>query len=284
MENKQETTFQPRFTAIVLAADRNPDDPVARAAGSCCKALAPVGGVPMVQRVLGALEESQEVQERVLCGPPESVIAGQPGFRYWLATRHVEWLPPEATPSTSALAGMAHIAPGIPVLLTTADHALLKPAIVDHFCREARLSGCEALVGLAHHARVIEAYPGIRRTVIRLRGGAYCGCNLFAFMTPAARQVAEFWRRVERQRKKPLRVIGAVGWRAVLRFLLGRLSLAEALERLSGRVGIRVGAVLLPFPEAAVDVDTTADWEFAASRTPDEGPHPPIAPEAPRNR
>ena len=40
------------FTAIVLAGDRVPGDPVARAAGVPCKALAPVGGVPMVLRVL----------------------------------------------------------------------------------------------------------------------------------------------------------------------------------------------------------------------------------------
>ena len=258
-----------KFTAVVLAADRDPGDPVARAAGSCCKALAPVGGEPMVQRVLEALEESREVQARVLCGPSESIIADQPEFQRWLATHHVQWLAPEVTPSASAPASMAGIATDIPVLLTTADHALLTPDIVDYFCREARSSDCEALVGLAHHARVLEAYPDIRRTVIRLRGGDYCGCNLFAFMTPAARQVTDYWRRVERQRKKPLRIVSAVGWLAVLRFLLGRLSLEEALEHLSRRVGIRVGAVLLPFPEAAVDVDTTADWEFAVSQIPD---------------
>ena len=40
------------LTAIVLAADRTPRDPVARAAGVPCKSLAPVGGRPMVLRVL----------------------------------------------------------------------------------------------------------------------------------------------------------------------------------------------------------------------------------------
>ena len=43
------------FTALVLAGDRTPDDPVARAAGVPCKALALVGGRPMVSRVLDAL-------------------------------------------------------------------------------------------------------------------------------------------------------------------------------------------------------------------------------------
>ena len=57
------------FTAIVLAGDRTPDDPVARAAGVSCKALAPIGGIPMVLRVLGALAEAQDIGNRILCGP-----------------------------------------------------------------------------------------------------------------------------------------------------------------------------------------------------------------------
>ena len=54
------------FTAIIMAADRNPDDPVTRAAGVSCKALTPVGGIPMVLRVLNALEESLSVGPRLL--------------------------------------------------------------------------------------------------------------------------------------------------------------------------------------------------------------------------
>ena len=43
------------FNALVLAADRTPDDAVARFAGVSCKAAAIVGGVPMLLRVLNAL-------------------------------------------------------------------------------------------------------------------------------------------------------------------------------------------------------------------------------------
>jgi hypothetical protein len=30
-------------------------------------------------------------------------------------------------------------------------------------------------------------------------------------------------------------------------------------------MGIEVGAVIMPFPEAAVDVDSVSDWHFAES-------------------
>jgi CTP:molybdopterin cytidylyltransferase MocA len=57
-----------------------------------------------------------------------------------------------------------------------------------------------------------------------------------------------------------MRILGL--W-PVVRYLAGRLSLSDGLEHLSNRLGIRAGAVILPFPEAAVDVDTVEDWEFA---------------------
>jgi CTP:molybdopterin cytidylyltransferase MocA len=78
---------------------------------------------------------------------------------------------------------------------------------------------------------------------------------------------ADFWRRVEQQRKKPLRVIGALGWITVLRYILGRLSLDQSLRQLSGRLGVNAGTVLLPYAQAAIDVDTVADWQFVQKIT-----------------
>ena len=57
-------------------------------------------------------------------------------------------------------------------------------------------------------------------------------------------------------------MINKLGWLVVLRYLLGRLRLAEALERASQLLEIRAAAVMMPFPEAAVDVDTPSDWHF----------------------
>ena len=56
-----------------------------------------------------------------------------------------------------------------------------------------------------------------------------------------------------------------LGWRAVLRYLAGKMSLNDALGHLSQHIELRVGAVMLPFPEAAVDVDTVSDWKFVQS-------------------
>lgn len=251
------------FTAVVLAADRTSDDPVARAAGVPCKALAPVGGRPMVLRVLDALNEAREVGTCLLCGPSAGIIDGDPQLKERIASGAVRWMPNQATPSTSAWSALTSLAPETPVLLTTADHALLSAPVVDHFCREARGLRCDVVAGLASHSLTVARYPGMRRTKTRFSDGPFCGCNLFAFLTPESRAAADLWRRVEHQRKQPLKMIGALGWMTVLRYALGLLSLKAALRLASARMGLAVGAVILPFPEAAVDVDTVSDWQFA---------------------
>jgi len=256
------TDSQKKFNALVLAADRESDDPVAKAAGVPCKSLAPVGGTPMVFRVANALDASVEVDAINLCGPPESIVNQSPDLRGLIGSGKVNWFANQATPSTSAYHVLQSLPDEVPVILTTADHALLSAPIVDHFCSHARSTGCDVVIGVARHEEVAKAYPQTRRTATRLADGAYCGCNLFAFLTPRARLAADFWRQVESQRKKPLRVVRVLGWMAVLRYLMGRLSLAEALDRISSRLGFKAGAVIMPFAEAAVDVDSVSDLEL----------------------
>jgi len=256
------TNSKTKFTALVLAADRGPDDPVARAAGASCKCLAPVNASPMLFRVLKALDDSREVSAKILCGPPESILEREPGLKNFIAAEQVKWFPNQQTPSTSAYHVLRTLPEEVPVLLTTGDHAMLSAGIVDYFCKEARAAGCDVVVGITRHELVLQAYPETRRTATRLQDGAYCGCNLFAFLTPRARLAAVFWRQVEAHRKNPLRVIRILGWTAVLRYLTGRLSLEEALQRISDRLGFKAGAVIMPFAEAAVDVDSIEDWRL----------------------
>ena len=249
----------PKFTAVVLAADRGPHDPVAKAAGVRCKSLVPVGGRPMVLRVLDALTASQGVNAYILCGPPKAVLDQEPDLGMLITSGKIKWFENQATPSASAFHVLQSLPDETPVLLTTADHALLSSRIVDYFCSEAQATACDVVAGVARHEVVAAAYPQTRRTATRLKDGAYCGCNLFAFLTPRARLAAAFWRRIEDHRKNPLHLIRILGWGAVWRYLMGRLSLNDALDRLSYRLGFKAGAVVLPCPEAAVDVDSVSD-------------------------
>jgi hypothetical protein len=215
----------------------------------------------MVFRVLDTLNSAREVDRRILCGPPQSIIDQRQDLRDLISPGNIQWIQNQATPATSTYHVLQSLVDDAPVLITTADHALLSAEIVDYFCAQARETGADLAVGLALHETVLADFPNTRRTATKLSDAAYCSCNLFAFLTPRAYQLADMWRRVEQERKKPLRIISVLGWVAVLRYLMGRLTLAEAEKRISRRLRIAAKAVVLPFAEAAVDIDTVDDWE-----------------------
>ena len=122
------------FHAVVLAGDRGADDPVAKHTGAPCKALVPVAGRPMLLRVLDALAASAAVDGVTLVGPGAAQLGQCPELVERLATGAIAWLPPQPSPSLSAAAALEHVPADRPVLLTTADHALLQAGWIDAFC------------------------------------------------------------------------------------------------------------------------------------------------------
>lgn len=250
------------FAAIVLAGDRNAQDPLREHAGASCKALMKIGGVPMLHSVLGTLRNASSIGTIRLSGPQLADKDSDPLIKGWVDAGEIDWQAPEATPSTSAYNSMQQIDPATPVLLTTADHPLLKVEMVEFFCRYSRDKAADVTIGLAPYALVKQAHPKMKKTVLQFRDGEYCGCNLFSFMTADGRKVADFWRQIESERKKPLRVIRLLGWWPLVRYRLGLLTLDEAMLLLSRRLGLKMRAVVMPFADAAVDVDSVSDYSL----------------------
>jgi hypothetical protein len=144
-----------------------------------------------------------------------------------------------------------------PLLVTTADHALLTSSMVDEICEAAGSS--DVAVGVVRRASLLRRLPGTERTWLKFRGGAYTGANLFALSSPKVRPAIELWRSVEQDRKKAWRVIALLGPGVLIAAALRLVSIDEVLARLGRRLGLRVKAVRLSNPLAGVDVDKPAD-------------------------
>lgn len=253
---------QRRFTALVLAGSRGPADPVAAACKVAHKALAPVAGVPMLLRVVRTLEASSRIRRVALQTNEPAMFDAVPELRAAIASGHLQVLPAAASPAQSVAQAMETLAGDLPLLVTTADHPLLTAAMVDHFCDQATASEAPVAVGLAPASLVLAKYPGALRTFYRLGGERWSGCNLFALMQPEARQAIEFWVRLEQHRKKPWRLIAAIGLRPLLVYLLLRPGLDRAMAELSRVIGVEGRAVVMPFAEAPIDVDKPQDLEL----------------------
>jgi CTP:molybdopterin cytidylyltransferase MocA len=249
---------RPRWHAVILAAGRGPDDPMAKAYGVAHKCLLPVAGVPMLLRVVRAIEATDIVKPYALSievTAPYAKALGKNG-------KSVAPIEPQGSAPSSALAAIQRLGQ-YPVLITTGDHPLLTPNMLGHFMTEAEMSKADVLAALATGRTIRAAYPETRRTYFKLGGTEVSGCNIFAVMSEKGLRLVEAWQEIEKNRKKPLKLIAAFGILPLIEFLLGRLTPERAFGRISQRLGIIAKPVFMPFAEAAIDVDKPNDLKLA---------------------
>jgi GTP:adenosylcobinamide-phosphate guanylyltransferase len=247
------------FTGLVMAGRRPRSDALAGVWGEQHRALVDVNGVPMLLRVVRAMRAAKRVGRLLVSIDEPEALEAVPELRRQVAEGELIVHASRPTPSRSVLDVLEGPARGEPVLVATADHALLTAEMIDHFAEASAAASADVLVGLVAEAVVRARYPDATRTFLRLRGGAYKGANLFAFRTPTARRAAAFWVRAEQFRKQPWRLVRSLGPTALLLFWLRRLDLDAAFDRLSRAAGAQVAPIPLPYPEAAIDVDRPAD-------------------------
>jgi len=233
--------------AIILAGQRPGPDALCDHAGVAFKADIPVGDVPMVQRVATALREAGVAEPFALSGYPNA----KDGFQIIEGGRG---------PADSAL--LAAGEGPFPILLTTCDHALLTADMVESFITQSQAAGVDFTAGLATETVIQADYPTTKRTYLRFADHAVSGCNLFYLANENALEAIRFWRVAQDFRKEPLKLARMVGLGLGLKYASGRLTLGGAFDAVSKKLSITAAPVLLPFAEAAIDVDKPSDLEL----------------------
>ncbi len=239
------------INALILAGSRGGADPLADHAGVSDKALIRIAGTTMLERVVVALRAAGVARI--------AVSANAPAVRAEAQRLGAEPIDAAAGPSLSTLRGLQAL--GAPLLVTTADHALLRPDWVCDFLSDVP-ADCDVAALLARRDAIERDAPPTRRTYLRFADGAWSGCNLFLCRTPAAEAAIGLWMSVEQDRKRPWRIVRRLGIGTLLRYAGGRLTLDAALGRLGATVGVRAVAVAARNGLAAVDVDKPADLDL----------------------
>ena len=225
---------------------------MAKAASVPMKALLPVAGQPMVARPVGALLTCPAVQSvRVLSQSPELLAPALP------ADPRVSQHPSSASIAATLEALCSDPQTPWPVLVTTADHALLTAAMIEQFIAEA--AGADLAIGVVEQSALLARLPETKRTWLKFRGGAYSGANLFALAGPQVASAIALWRGVEQERKKGWQVIAALGWPVLLGAVLRLRGVNATAAAIGRKLGLTVRIVQLTDPLAAVDVDKPDD-------------------------
>jgi hypothetical protein len=150
-----------------------------------------------------------------------------------------------------------------PVLVTTSDHALLTPDMVGEFL--ARAEGADVVIGVVSRDVMLKRFPQAHRTWLKFRSGAYSGANLFLLGGPEVRSALELWRSNEQNRKKAWRMLFSLGFVGFLGAALRLRTLQQTLDGIGRRLNLKIRAVEMSDPLAAIDVDKPADHELVTA-------------------
>lgn len=243
-----------KATAIVMAGRRSGAlDPLAERAGVSQKAVVPVLGVPMIERVVSQVAACAKVGAIRVVAHDHDEIASLPAVAALIAEGRLTMVEGAFNLVDSVFAAAEGV--DFPMLITTADNCLVTPAGYEEFitkCLEADAGGA---AGLARMEDVKAADPQGQSKFYRFRDGGYSNCNMYWIGGANTLNAAEIMREGGQFVKRPKRIIKAFGLMNFIRFFLGTGTKEKIFDQISRRFGFPMVPVVLSDGQFAIDVD-----------------------------
>ena len=236
--------------AVILAGGHTPRELRDRTPYKACLTI---GEDPMILPVIRALCETPSVERVIVLAPkavlnaidcPDRVILAEGG----------------ATLTDTLRRALTLARRDRPILLAASDIPLLTASAVEYFCQSARRERADLAYPIVRKEILTALCPHAHRTYVRLKDGTFTGGNLLYIGGGVSESLLAFADRIFRARKRPWRIAALFGLRFCLAFLLGRLGIGDIEQHLAELWGRRCRALIMPYPELAMDVDKLSDY------------------------
>lgn len=249
-----------KVTALIMAGKRSGRlDPLAANAGVSQKAVVPVLGVPMVERVVMQVSQCDLIGDIRIVAHEKDEIAALPTIAALIGEGRLTFAEGKYNLVDSVFSGAegAHY----PVLITTADNCLVTPEGYSEFITKCLANEAGAAAGLARKEDVIAADPEGQKKFYKFQDGEFSNCNLYWLGSEKALSAAEIMRGGGQFVKFPSRIIKAFGLMSLIRFKLGNGSKEKLFEKVSGRFGVKLVPIELSDGHYAIDVDNQRTFD-----------------------
>ncbi len=250
--------MQPLDVIVTAGYQEGKPDLLAEYTGSPRKSLAPLAGRPMVWHVVHALRAVPAVRDIFIVGisPDEGVDLGIP----------VTFIPNQPGLLDNVYAGFDAVQRQHPdatfAMIASADIPLLTPEIVQWFIAACAPDQHDLYYSLVPRSVMETAFPASKRSYARFREGPHCGGDLFMVRLAAAHRSEDLVRAALERRKNVWRQAMLMGIGTLIKFAIGRLTLADA-ERVASRMfQIRGKIVVSPFAAIGMDVDKPFQYDI----------------------
>lgn len=250
----------PLVDALITAGGTpQPGDPLYVYTQGQPKALLPLAGQPMVQWILDALGGAQTIRRVVVVGLAEDAAP-------LTCLKPLAFLPNHGSMFANIVTGtqwaVGQDASTSHVLVVSSDIPTITSAIVNWNVETSLQTDHDGYYSVISRENMERRFPGSKRSYFRFKEGLYTAGDMNLFATRVIKHIPPQVQALTETRKDILKQAGIIGYGFLLRFVLGQVTVADAVRSISHRLGITGRALICPYAEAGMDVDKPAQYEL----------------------
>jgi GTP:adenosylcobinamide-phosphate guanylyltransferase len=245
--------------AIVTAGGiPQPDEPLYTYSKGESKALIDIAGKPMIQWVLDALSNAKKVDNVIVIGlsSKSSLTCRKP--LYYLSN--------QGKMLANMIAGVEKSLElnkkNKYVLFVSSDIPAIESEMVDWLIETCMETQDDLYYGVCPRDVMENRYPGSKRTYTHLKDMDVCGADMNIVHVRMASEHLDTWESLIANRKNPVAQAAVMGWGTLFQLLTRQATLADFVERVSQRIGIKGRAIVWPHAEPCMDIDKPSQLEM----------------------
>jgi molybdopterin-guanine dinucleotide biosynthesis protein A len=245
--------------AIVTAGGiPQPKDPLYTYAKGDSKALLDIAGKPMIQWVLDALGGAKHVDNVIIIGlsPKSGLTCKKP----------IQYISNQGRMLSNIVAGVDKVLEINPkseyALVVSSDVPAVKSEHIDWLIETCMQTHDDIYYGVCPREVMETRFPESRRTYTKLKDMEVCGADINITHVRMATEHLDMWEKLIGNRKSPMRQAATVGFGTLFMLATGRLTLVDAVERITKSIGISGRAIVWDHAEPCMDVDKPHQLEL----------------------
>ena len=242
------------FNALILAGSKE-KGPLEIAENVDNKALIMINGKPMIDYIVDALNNSENIDQIIVVGPEKELHP-------YIGKKVKKILNPGNSILENMEIGLNFFDSNDNLLLLTSDIPLITPEAIDEFLKICIKRKAYIGYPLITKENIMKKYPETKRTYVTMKEGIFCGGNIAFFKPEVFFQQKNLIEELFENRKTTWKYIKILGLKFIFKFIFKTLTIEEVERRVTGILGYNSIAVMISHPEVMIDLDKLSDLEL----------------------
>lgn len=249
-----------KMNVVILAGGKmSTEDPLFFEGGDGSRCMIDLGGKPMVQWVIDALDASESIHELYVIG-----LTPKSGLH---ALKPLHFMPDENSLFDNIRTGVLRATEDHPsntkVMIASGDIPAVRPEMIDWLAEQVSHDSPLTLYYNVITKETMEArYPKSNRSFVKFQDIAVCGGDINAIDKSLFDAEKPIWNQLAEARKNPLKQVSFLGFGNLLLVALRLVTLEGAVSRVCKKLEIKGNVLICPFAEMAMDADKPHQLEI----------------------